>query len=161
MTCLFFIDEVAIILQAQQDTIQLIQIACEKNLSLVTFYVCRSICYSVLTLLQILNTPYASQQELIRDQIERARHALGCTVRVQGHVNQSLSRILLGVASLERNKKDDTKSNAPIRARVTASIVYESVRAYAHHMQEVINVPPVLLDLDGFNWDEPDLSFNV
>jgi len=143
-----------IIHQAEQDAIRLIQVACEKNLSLVPFYVCRSISYSVLVLLKISRTPYANQHELIKDQIERALQALGSTARVEDDINQRICRFLRGLASLE-----DKTCTTPVRSRMTASIVYNALHAYEEHIQ-VIGRPVVGLDLDGFNWDDFNLMYN-
>src|SRR4051794_22959193 len=41
-----FRDVIEIVNQAEQDAIHLVQVACEKNLALVPFYICRSVCYS-------------------------------------------------------------------------------------------------------------------
>ncbi|KAF2098469.1 hypothetical protein NA57DRAFT_75713 [Rhizodiscina lignyota] len=139
--------------QAKQDAIRFIQIACEKNLGLVPFYICRSVCYSVLVLLRILKTPFANQRELIKDSIERARTALGSSVQTEKDINHRICLMLQAVISLE--EKSGPRMTTSIRSRMTASLTCNSVRTYA----EMIYQPDLDLDLasfadlDAFNWD--------
>jgi len=156
--------------QAEHDAASLIFLASEKNLSRCPFHVARSVLYAALTLLRILVSPYARQPTVIYDQIMLASKTLSSAVKVSDDHAQRWSRHLQQLVALR-----DRKRTPPVRARMSASLVYDAIRVMKEHINvpenqesqqfespEALNIPSWmnvesgarLLDLDGLNWDD-------
>lgn len=140
---LFSVDVIGIIYQAEQDAMRLIQIA-EKNLSLVPFYACRSVCYAALILLKLLKYSCVTQHEHIWDHIERARLALGATAKTDGDVHQGIDRLLQAATFLQ-----EKKANPPTQFRMTFSVVFNILRAYQEQFYESPNATLCFVDEDN------------
>ncbi|KIX00116.1 uncharacterized protein Z518_10253 [Rhinocladiella mackenziei CBS 650.93] len=144
-------DAVQIVHRAKEDAIRLIQVACEKNLSLVPFYTCRSVCYSVLLLYRIKIGPYAMQDDLINHHIERAQQALSSSK------SPNFFQFLATVTSPENRAECVRVSRAKEsshRSRMGAFLVFDSLRVYTDLLQTNVNFPPEFLDLDGLSWTD-------
>lgn len=169
-------DILGLLLQAENDATQFIRMACEKNLSLVPFHVCRAVFCSAVILIKILKSPFMVQHELLGDQIDRARLALSSASRTEGDVIMNVCNLLQ-----EAPKMESKKSINPIRSRMSFSLVCDFIRTFAEHVnavrsQDSRNEAMGLvhcvsgdgrrsaqpfdigcfdgIDLDGLNWDE-------
>lgn len=149
------IDLVDSVEQAKQDAIRFIQIACKRNLCCVPFFVCRSVCYSVLVLLRVLKMPFVTQPELIKDAIGHARQALLSSVQTERDLNHRICMMLKVVISLE--EKTGTRMTPPLCSRMTTSLPCSSGRAWAHMVYQPDFDSDMysssFADFDGFNWD--------
>lgn len=156
--------------KAEHDAASLILLASEKNLSRCPFHIARSVLYAALTLLRILASPYARQPTVIYDQIMLASRTLSSAVKVSDDHAQRWSKHLQQLVALR-----DRKRTPPIRARMSASLVYDAIRVMKEHINvpenqqdqqiesaEAVNIPSWmnfetgagLLDLDGLDWDD-------
>jgi hypothetical protein len=156
--------------QAEHDAASLIFLAAEKNLARCPFHIARSVLYAALTLLRILASPYARQPTVIYDQIMIASKTLSSAIKVSDDHAQRWSRHLQQLVALR-----DRKRTPLVRARMSASLVYDAIRVMKEHINapeiqegqqvgspEALNIPSWmniesgarLLDLDGLNWDD-------
>lgn len=138
-----------IVQRAREDAIRLIQLAREKNLSLVPFYICRSVCYAALVLYHIKLSSYAVQDELLDDHIIRAQEAL------QLLKSPNLTQFLATVTSPENKQEFIARrdKNSSHRWKMGASLVYDANRAYSNVLRSNVYFCPEFLDLDGFLFD--------
>jgi len=125
-------DILGLLLQAENDATQFIRIACEKNLSLVPFHICRAVFCSAVMLIKILNSPFMIQHELLRDQIDRARVALSSASRAEGDVIMNVCCLLD-----EAPKMESKRSINPIRSRMSFSLVCDFIRTFTEHINTV------------------------
>jgi hypothetical protein len=163
-------DVIEFFYQAEHDAAYLILLASEKNLSRCPFHIARSVLYAALALLRILVSPYARQPTVIYDQILLASRTLSSAVKVSDDHAQRWSRHLQQLVALR-----DRKRTPHVRARMSASLVYDAIRVMKEHINapenqegqqfdspEALNIPSWgniesgagLLDLDGLNWDD-------
>ena len=143
---------VQIISQAREDAIRLVQVACEKNLSLVPFYTRRSVNYAALLLYRVKLGPYGWQDDMMIDHhVERAQQALGASEGLNfGH--------FLATVTSPDNRNAVTASgdkNSPYRSRMGACLVFDFHRAYTDLQQASITFPSDFADFDSFVWTEP------
>lgn len=119
-----------IINEAEQDAMRLLQISCETNLSLVPFYVRRSICYAALMLVKLLRYPcIRSARETIWDQIELARASLSSSISPSdSDVHHGIDRLLQAAPYLEGKEM-----GPPTQSRMTYSMVFDFIRLYRKH----------------------------
>lgn len=145
-------DSFTIFQRAREDAIRLIQVACEKNLALVPFYTCRSVCYAALILYQIALSPYAVKDELRDDHIQRAQQALAALK------SPNLSQFLVTVTSPENREEFLARRDKRIshRWKMGASLVFDSRRTYFSLLQSSFFFCPEVLDLDGFLFEGPN-----
>ena len=138
-----------IVQRARADAIRLIQLAREKNLTLVPFYTCRSVCYAALLLYHIKLSPYAVRDELLDDHIMRAQEAL----RILKSPN--MPQFLATVTSPENRQEFIARrdKNSSHRWKMGASLVFDSARAYSNLLRSNVYFCPEFLDLDGFLFD--------
>jgi hypothetical protein len=138
-----------IVQRAREDAIRLIQLAREKNLSLVPFYICRSVCYAALLLYHIKLSPYAVRDELLDDHIMRAQEALRLLK------SPNLPQFLATVTSPENRQEFIARrdKNSSHRWKMGASLVFDSARAYSNLLRSNVYFCPEFLDLDGFLFD--------
>jgi Fungal specific transcription factor domain len=163
-------DVVEFFYDAEHDAASLILLASEKNLSRCPFHIARSVLYAALTLLRILASPYAREPTVIYDQIILASRTLSSAVQVSDDHAQRWSRHIKQLVALR-----DRKRTPPVRARMSASIIYDAIRVMKEHINapenqegqqfespEALNIPSWmnieggarLPDLDGLNWDD-------
>jgi hypothetical protein len=156
--------------QAEHDAVSLILLASEKNLSRCPFHVTRSVLYAALILLRILVSPYARQPTVTYDQIMLASKTLSSAVRVSDDHAQRWSRHVQQLLVIR-----DRKQTPPVRARMSASLIYDAIRVMKEHINvpeyqegqqfdipEALNIPSWinsetgagLMDLSGLNWDD-------
>jgi Fungal specific transcription factor domain/Fungal Zn(2)-Cys(6) binuclear cluster domain len=159
------VDVIGMIHQAEEDAMRLLQISSTTNLSLVPFYLCRSLCYAVLVLFKLLKYPCITHRERIRDQIELTRMALHSVVKGDGDARNGIDQLLQAASYLLENQV-----SPPTKSRMTYSIVFDFIRAYREHCckQAVDNLP--LLDLSdfgvgadtiGLEWDDLNQLYDV
>lgn len=119
-----------IVNMAKEDAMRLLQISCETNLSLVPFYVRRSICYAALMLVKLLRYPcIRSAHETIWDQIELARVSLSSSIGPSdGDVHHGIDRLLQAAPYLEGKGM-----GPPTQSRMTYSMVFDFIRSYRRH----------------------------
>ncbi|KIW97452.1 uncharacterized protein Z519_01036 [Cladophialophora bantiana CBS 173.52] len=144
---------VQIIYQAREDAVRLIQIACEKNLSLVPFYTRRSVCYAALLLCRIKLGPYGWQDDMIDHHVERAQQALSASEGVK------FGQFLAAVTSPENRDvfiRTSGDKRSPHRSRMGAFLVFDFQRVYADLRLQQTNIPfpSDFLDLDNLPWTE-------
>lgn len=142
---------IQIIHQAREDAVQLIQVACEKNLSLVPFYTRRSVCYAALLLCRIKFGPYGWQDDMIDHHIERAQQAL-C-----GSEGVKFGQFLATVSSPDNRDifiRTSSDKPSPHRSRMGAFLVLDFQRVYADLQQANTPFPSEFLDLDNLSWTE-------
>lgn len=142
---------VQIISQAREDAVRLIQIACEKNLSLMPFYYRRSVCYAALLLYRIKLGPYKWQDDMIDHHVERARQALSvCKSPNLGHFLDSVTspdnRYAFICASGDRQ--------SPHRSRMAAFLPLDFLQVCTDIQQANILLSSEFLDLDNLPWPE-------
>lgn len=163
-------DVIEFFYQAEHDAASLILLASVKNLSRCPFHIARSVLYAALVLLKIVASPYARQLTVIYDQILLAGRTLSSAIKVSNDHAQRWSRHIQQLVALR-----DRKRIPSVRARMSASLVYDAIRVMKEHINslenpedqqfgspEALNLPPWmniesdsgLLDLDGLNWDD-------
>lgn len=142
---------VQIIHQAKEDAIRLIQVACEKNLSLVPFYTRRSVCYAGLLLYRIKLGPYGWQDDMIDHHVERARQAL--TASESPHVDQFLAAVT-SPHNRDAFIRASGDKRSPHRSRMGAFLVFDFHRVYTDLQQPKLTFPSGLLDFEDLPWLE-------
>ncbi|KIY01298.1 uncharacterized protein Z520_02850 [Fonsecaea multimorphosa CBS 102226] len=144
-------DTFYIVQRARQDAIRLIQVACEKNLSLVPFYIHRSVCFAALLLYHIKLSPYGVNDELLDDHISRAQQAL------QSRTGPDLGQFLRTLTSPENRGEFIARrdKNSSYRWKMGAALTFDSAHAYVNMTQSDALFFPELLDLDGFLFETP------
>ncbi|KAJ9607530.1 Regulatory protein leu3 [Cladophialophora chaetospira] len=140
---------VQIIYQAREDAVRLIQVASEKNLSLVPFYTRRSVCYAALLLCRIKLGPYGWQDDMIDHHIERAQQALSASEGVK------FGKFLAAVTSPDNRDvfiRTSGDKRSPHRSRMGAFLVFDFQRVYADLQQADVPFLSEFLDLDNLPW---------
>lgn len=122
-------DMLALLFQAEEDATSLIRIACEINLSLVPYHVCRAVIGAAVILIRILKSPFMTHHELLRDQIQRVRLALSSASRSEGDVIMNVCTMLQ-----ESPRLESKKSSYPIRSRMSFSLVCDFIRTFVEHL---------------------------
>lgn len=155
--------------KAEKDAGALIQLASGKNLTRSPFHLARAVLYSAVLLVKILASCYASQPQVIRDQIHLATRTLLTATKVEDDHMQRWTRHLERLVSLQ-----DQKRTRPIRSRMAASLMYDTIRVLKEHSNTMIDgsvcgmdlglaqLPDWMdnpggqgwVDLDGINWDD-------
>ena len=155
--------------RAEKDAGALVQLASEKNLARSPFHLARAVLYSAVLLIKILASCYASQPQVIRDQIYLATRTLLSATKVEDDHMQRWAGHLQKLVSLH-----DKKKTPAIRSRMAASLMYDTIRVLKEHSNTELDgsvcgtdpgVAPVAnwmdvpggqgwVDLDGINWDD-------
>jgi hypothetical protein len=142
-------NSIQIIQQARDDAVHLIQIACEKNLSLVPFYTRRSVCYAALVLCRIKLGPYDWRDSMIDHHVGRAQQALA------GSEGVEFGQFIAAVSSPDNRDvyaRTTGGRYSPYRSRLSAFLVLEFQRVYAELQRAKIPFPSDFLDLDTLHW---------
>jgi hypothetical protein len=134
--------------QAEKDAIRLIQLGWERNLTSAPCHFTHSVIFSVMVLIKILKSTYATQHEAILDHIDRARRALTSPITIENDAIWNAYQILQGLPLVQ-----DQKLTPQIFSRMTASLFYDSLRVYAEHKCHMLSLaqPPTEIDLNGFD----------
>jgi hypothetical protein len=144
-------NSVQIVYQAREDAIRLIQVACEKNLSLVPFYTRRSVCYAALLLYRIKLGSYGCQDDMIEHHIDTARQALSTSE------GPSVGQFLATVTSpdnMDAFTRASGDKDSPHRSRMGAFLVYDFHRVYTNLRQANVFLSSEFLDFDNLPWME-------
>jgi hypothetical protein len=154
-------DIIELFYQAELDASALILTASERNLSRCPFHLARSMLYAALVLIKIVASPYAQQPQVIFDQITLASRTLSTAIKVPNDHAERWSRHLQQLIAIR-----DFKRTPSVRSRMSASLVYDTIRVLKEHLDATSPAPapefPVwmnpettagLIDLDGLNWD--------
>jgi len=154
-------DIIELFYQADLDASALILTASERNLSRCPFHLARSVLYAALVLIKIVASPYAQQPQVIFDQITLASRTLSTAIKVPNDHAERWSRHLQQLIAIR-----DFKRTPSVRSRMSASLVYDTIRVLKEHLDATSPAPapefPVwmnpettagLIDLDGLNWD--------
>ncbi|OCT53051.1 hypothetical protein CLCR_10133 [Cladophialophora carrionii] len=147
-------NSVQIIYQAREDAIRLIQVACEKNLSLVPFYTRRSVCYAGLLLYRIKLGSYGCQDDMIEHHIDAARQALSTS---EGPGGPSVGQFLATVTSpdnMDAFTRASGDKDSPHRSRMGAFLVFDFHRVYTDLRQANVFLSTEFLDFDNLPWME-------
>ncbi|KAK5022235.1 Regulatory protein leu3 [Exophiala sideris] len=142
---------VQIISQAREDAVRLIQVACEKNMSLMPFYYRRSVCYAALLLYRIKLGPYRWQDDMIDHHVERARQALSACK------SPNLGQFLDKVMSPENRYAFTCASGdkeSPHRSRMAAFLPFDFLKVCKDLQQANVLLSSEFLDLDNLPWTE-------
>lgn len=142
---------VQIIHQAREDAIRLIQVACEKNLSLVPFYTRRSVCYAGLLLIRIKLGPYGWQDDMIDHHIERAQQALSASEGPK--VGQFLATVA-SPANRDAIIRVSGNKRSPHRSRMGAFLVFDFQRVSRELQQASTIFPSEFMEFDNLPWVE-------
>lgn len=139
-----------ILTRAKEDAVRLIQTLCEKNLSLVPFYIRKSLFYAALFLYRLKLT-HGWSGSVIDHHIERAKQALSSTEhpnfgRYLGFITQA--------EHAEVFRSAFTTADSPYRSRMAAFLAFDCKRAYIDvQLAELLCSGP-LLDFSDIPWTE-------
>ena len=142
---------VQIFYQAKRDAIRLIQVACEKNLSLVPFYTRRSVCFAALLLYRIKLSHSEWQDSLMDHHIERAQQALSAC---EG------PKVGLFLATVTSPDHRDTiirasrEKHSPHRSRMGAFLIFDFQQIYQDLRQANTLFLSDFSDFENLLWTE-------
>ncbi|KAK5956200.1 Regulatory protein leu3 [Knufia fluminis] len=140
---------IEIIKCAEEDACELIELCYGTNLSIGPYIVRQAMCYSAFVLARILQCPYDTQREVLEDNIERVCQAMSTTASTDNDIMRKVGPLLRALPYIE-----DKRRSPPILSRMSASIVYDSIKMYWENMDERNpDQGPYTLDFDGFDWD--------
>jgi hypothetical protein len=121
-------DIIELFYQAELDASALILTASERNLSRCPFHLARSVLYAALVLIKIVASPYAQQPQVIFDQITLASRTLSTAIKIPNDHAERWSRHLQQLIAIR-----DFKRTPSVRSRMTASLVYDTIRVLKEH----------------------------
>jgi hypothetical protein len=135
--------------RAEEDACELIELCYAMNLGIAPYHARRAMCYSAFVLVRVLRTPQNLQREMLEDNIERVRQAMSHTAISPDDIVHKMSYILEALPHLE-----DLKLSSSISSRISASIIYDTLRVYWENQQESeISQEVLTFDFDGIDWD--------
>jgi hypothetical protein len=123
--------------RAEQDAIQLIQIVyanIAEHTRFAPMYIIRSLAYAALILLWIQRSEYAIQKERIFESISTAMTILSTSSRYQKDEPHRALNLLVNFS-----QSTDIEKSSPVKNRMSATLLYESIRMSRENSREIIN----------------------
>lgn len=117
--------------KAEGDASDLIERNTSRNLSRYPWHVARSVLYAGLVLVKIQSSPYPRQDGVIADRITLASQTLQTAVRTHYDHAERWTHNLKMLLSMR-----DWKQTAPIRSRMAASLLFDTIRVMKENMSE-------------------------
>jgi hypothetical protein len=117
--------------RAEKDAVDLIVRSSNKNLSRCPWHIARSVLFASLILVKLQSSPYPRQPGVIADRIALASQTLRTAVKTENDHAQRWTRNLTALLNIR-----DQKRTMPIRSRMAASLLYDTIRVMKEHMSE-------------------------
>ena len=140
---------------ARQDATELIELCYSQNLSIVPNCLRHAMCYCAFVLVKILRSGFSTESEVLQDDIERVRQALGTTAGSPEDVHHKACQTIQRLLYVE-----DKKLSPPIHTRMGASVIYDLLRIYAENKFDDIAIHDPgnpMIDLEGLDWNFLDM----